>query len=175
MVRSTCFYQTGLVFIPSCQAFHVFNSSYAVGIQTVFHWTAFLHISSMSEEWVQSALSPSFWLNRCRVFRGLVQVCWRYWQPYSRKSQIRHSSCPQNWSTSLCMGNKIWILRLFEFCTCLRVLPFWNSEHQNTPPYMNKGEAPFTSTSNDHSRWYEGVYTRCSLILLATQLPCSES
>lgn len=145
MVRTTCFYQTVLggstfifcefhwrvlIFIPSCQAFHVFNS-YAVGIQTVFHWMAFLHISSMSEEWVQSALSSSFWLNRCRVFRGFVQVCWRYWQPYSRKSQIRHSTCPQNWSTSVCMWDKwprhIWILCLFEFCTCLRVLPFWIS------------------------------------------------
>lgn len=59
-----------------------------MGIHTLFHWTAFLHISSRSEEWdwVQSLPpslpSSSFWQDRRRVFRGLVQVCWRYWQPY---------------------------------------------------------------------------------------------
>lgn len=66
-------------------------SSYAVGIQTFFHWTAFLHISSRSDERVQSlpssVSSSSFWLDKYRVFRGLVQVCWRYWQPYNSRSE----------------------------------------------------------------------------------------
>lgn len=60
-------------------------NSHAVGIQTVFHCTAFLHISSKIPGWVQSFTSPALWRNRVRVFMGLVHVCCRYWQPWGRR------------------------------------------------------------------------------------------
>lgn len=78
---------------------------HAVGIQMLFHSTAFLHISSRMEGWVQSASCSLFWLNRHKVFSGLVQVCWRYWQPCSVKSQIRSSVLARTH-----VGEKRWIV-----------------------------------------------------------------
>lgn len=67
----------------------------------LFHSTVFLHISSRMDGWVQSASSLFSWLNRHRVFSGLVQVCWRYWQPCSIKSQSRSSGLARSYEREM--------------------------------------------------------------------------
>lgn len=79
----------------------IFITLHAVGIQMLFHSTAFLHISSRMEGWVKSASSLFSRLNRRRAFSGLVQVCWRYWQPCSIKSQSRGTDLARSYERKL--------------------------------------------------------------------------
>lgn len=51
---------------------------YAVGIQTLFHCTAFLHISSISDGSDQSVSPSVSWQDSLRVLSELLQVNCRY-------------------------------------------------------------------------------------------------